>query len=125
MVKVMEQGVESAGEKQNGGGKKLLWLSLLNAETEEDLDRLRSFGVPEINKAIDSYYEIISSTEFREIERMRKMARHEEAIALRNARDEGRAEGKLEIARKMKNADRPLSEITDFTGLSTETIIKM
>jgi predicted transposase/invertase (TIGR01784 family) len=43
---------------------------------------------------------------------------------------EGRAEGlqeglqekSLEIARKMKNAGRPLSEITEFTGLATEAI---
>jgi len=38
------------------------------------------------------------------------------------AKREGRAEGILEIARKMKNAGRPLSEITGFTGLPTETI---
>ena len=35
---------------------------------------------------------------------------------------EGRAEGILEIARKMKNAGRPLSEIMEFTGLPTESI---
>jgi len=35
---------------------------------------------------------------------------------------EGRAEGILEIARKMKNAGRPLSEIMEFTGLPSETI---
>ena len=42
---------------------------------------------------------------------------------------EGRAEGghakKLEIARKMKNAGRPLSEIAEFTDLSIETIEKL
>ena len=38
------------------------------------------------------------------------------------AKREGRAEGILEIARKMKNAGRPLSEIMEFTGLPPETI---
>jgi predicted transposase/invertase (TIGR01784 family) len=38
------------------------------------------------------------------------------------AERKGRAEKKLEIARKMKNAGRPLSEITEFTGLPAETI---
>jgi predicted transposase/invertase (TIGR01784 family) len=46
--------------------------------------------------------------------------------AKREGREEGLAEGmekeKLEIARKMKNAGRPLSEIEEFTGLPTETI---
>jgi len=45
------------------------------------------------------------------------------------AKREGLAEGmkkeKLEIARKMKNAGKPLSEIIEFTGLSVETIEQM
>ena len=35
---------------------------------------------------------------------------------------EGHAEKALEIARKMKNAGRPLSEIMEFTGLPRESI---
>ena len=35
---------------------------------------------------------------------------------------EGHAEKALEIARKMKNAGRPLSEIMEFTSLSAESI---
>jgi predicted transposase YdaD len=34
----------------------------------------------------------------------------------------GLDEGKLEIARKMKQADRPFSEIAEFTGLSPRAI---
>jgi predicted transposase/invertase (TIGR01784 family) len=36
--------------------------------------------------------------------------------------EKGRVDEKLEIARRMKNAGRPLSEIAEFTGLPTETI---
>jgi len=39
-----------------------------------------------------------------------------------NAKKEGRQENALEIAHKMKNAGRPLSEIQEFTGLSIEAI---
>ena len=46
-----------------------------------------------------------------------------------NARKEGKAEGvtetNLEIARKMKKAGRPFSEIMEFTGLPAETIEKL
>jgi predicted transposase/invertase (TIGR01784 family) len=35
---------------------------------------------------------------------------------------EGQTKEKLEIARKMKNAGRPLSEIEEFTGLSADAI---
>jgi predicted transposase/invertase (TIGR01784 family) len=41
------------------------------------------------------------------------------------ARDEGRTEGTLEIARKMKNAGRLLSEIQEFTDLPIETIERL
>jgi predicted transposase/invertase (TIGR01784 family) len=40
----------------------------------------------------------------------------------REGHAEGRTEEKLEIARKMKAAGRPLTEIAQFTGLPTETI---
>jgi predicted transposase/invertase (TIGR01784 family) len=41
---------------------------------------------------------------------------------LKKGHTEGRAESMLEIARKMKNAGRPLSEIEEFTGLPPEII---
>ena len=40
-------------------------------------------------------------------------------------REEGITEEKLEIARKMKNAGKPLSEIAEFTGLPPDTIAKL
>jgi predicted transposase YdaD len=40
-------------------------------------------------------------------------------------RAEGKAEGILEIARKMKQAERPFSEIAEFTGLSPKAIQKL
>ena len=62
-----------------------------------------------------------------EISNMKKAAR-EEGLAIGRAeghtegRAEGRTEGKLDIARKMKNAGRPLSEISEFTGLEIQAI---
>jgi predicted transposase/invertase (TIGR01784 family) len=38
---------------------------------------------------------------------------------------EGEARGTLKIARKMKQAERPFSEIAEFTGLSNEVIQKL
>ena len=82
-----------------------------------------------MEQAIRAYHQITADPEFRKLERLREMARHNEASALRHARDEGKAEGKtegtLEIARKMKNAGRPLSEITEFTGLPAESVQRM
>ena len=57
-----------------------------------------------------------------------RMDAHAEGLAegrtegLAEGRTEGLAEGKLEVARKMKHAGRPLSEIVEFTGLPAETV---
>ena len=45
---------------------------------------------------------------------------HAEGLAEGHAT--GRSDEKLEIARKMKIADRPLAEIEEFTGLSPEIV---
>ncbi|MCL2382440.1 MAG: hypothetical protein FWC64_12785 [Treponema sp.] len=46
-----------------------------------------------MEQAINAYQKITATPEFREMERMRSYARHNEAAALRHARDEGREEG--------------------------------
>jgi len=57
---------------------------------------------------------------------MRQMALSDYNSEIEYAREEGmekgRAENTLEIARKMKIAGRPLSEIEEFTGLPAKTI---
>lgn len=97
---------------------RLLWLKLFKADTEEELAKIKSMGVPVMEQAIKAFHQITADPEFRELERMREMARHNEASALSHARDEE----KLEIARKMKNAGRPLNEIMEFTGLTVESV---
>lgn len=73
----------------------LLWLSLFKANTEEELEKIKAMEVPEMEQAINAYYKITASSEFRERERLREKARHDEAQALHHARQEGRAEGAL------------------------------
>ncbi|MCL2399667.1 MAG: Rpn family recombination-promoting nuclease/putative transposase [Defluviitaleaceae bacterium] len=63
-----------------------LWLQLFNAQTEEDLSKIDALGVSVMNEAISAYRHVAASPEFREIERMRSKARHDEAQALSNAR---------------------------------------
>ena len=60
----------------------LLWLSLFKAETKEELAKIETLGVPVMNQAINAYYNITASSEFREIERLRAKARHDEAQVL-------------------------------------------
>ena len=92
----------------------LLWLSLFKADTEEELEKIKGMEVPVMSQAINAYYTITASSEFREKERLREKARHDEAQALYNAR--------MEIARKLVKRNRPTDEIVEDTGLTYDVV---
>lgn len=96
----------------------LLWLSLFKAETEEELEKIKEMEVPVMSQAINAYYTITASSEFREKERLRAKARHDEAQALYNARKER----DIEIAKKLLKRNRPIDEIVEDTGLTYEEV---
>ncbi|MCL2152592.1 MAG: Rpn family recombination-promoting nuclease/putative transposase [Oscillospiraceae bacterium] len=95
-----------------------LWLNLFNAKTEEDLKRIEAMGVSIMKQAIGAYRTVTATAEFREIERLRSLARNNEASALGNARRKEKAE----IAQKLLNRNRPIEEIVEDTGLTREEI---
>jgi len=110
----------------NGKDSLLLWLSLFKADTEEDLEKIRAMEVPEMEQAINAYYTITASSEFRELERLREKARHDEAQALHHAKQEGklegRLEGKLEVARNLLKISLSIDQIVAATGLTEDEI---
>jgi predicted transposase YdaD len=53
---------------------------------------------------------------------MQRKVEHDRISGLNGAREEGEQKKAVEIARKMKAAGRPCSEIEEFTGLDIETI---
>ncbi|MDR2044416.1 MAG: Rpn family recombination-promoting nuclease/putative transposase, partial [Clostridium sp.] len=69
-----------------------LWLALFKAETEEELSRIKETGVSVMAQAIEAYRNITATAEFREMERLRSKARHDEAQALHHARLQGEEE---------------------------------
>ena len=99
----------------------LLWLSLFKAETEEELEKIKEMEVPVMSQAINAYYTITVSSEFREKERLRAKARHDEAQALYNARKER----DIEIAQNMIADGEPVEKIVRYTGLTKESIEKL
>lgn len=92
--------------------------TLFKAETEEELEKMKEMEVPVMSQAMNAYYTITASSEFREKERLRAKARHDEAQALYNAR----YEEKLGFARKLLTRNRPIEEIMEDTGLTYEEI---
>ncbi|MCL2351038.1 MAG: Rpn family recombination-promoting nuclease/putative transposase [Firmicutes bacterium] len=84
-----------------------LWLTLFNAETEEELVKIETMEVPIMEQAISAYRRITATPEFREMERLRSKARHDEAQALKSARLEERAKWQSVVADKdAKLADK-------------------
>ena len=71
-----------------------------------------------MSQAINAYYTITASSEFREKERLRTKARHDEAQALYNARKQR----DIEIAKKLLKRNRPIDEIMEDTGLAYEEV---
>ena len=92
----------------------LLWLALFNANTEEELEQIKALEVPEMEQAINAYYSITASPEFREIERMRERARHNEASALYHAQMVGREEGAFQ------NMITSIQNLVDNVGWTVE-----
>ena len=80
-----------------------------------------------------AYHQITADSEFRERQRLYEKARHDEAAALRHARNEGRAEGeaegmeksRVETARNLKSLGVSTDIIIKSTGLSPEEIAKL
>jgi len=80
-----------------------LWLALFKANTEEELAKIEALGVPDMEQAIEAYRTVTVTPEFRELARLREKARHNEAAALRNARNKGRAEGEVKEREKWQD----------------------
>ena len=111
-----------------------LWLSLFRAKTEKDLSEIEELGVDVLSKAVAAYRSVTASDKFKELERIRSKARHDEASAVYNAeergrqegrkegRKEGRREGVFQVARNLLGIGRPLVEIITATGLTREEI---
>ena len=95
-----------------------LWLSLFKAKTEEDLQIIEALEVSEMNEAIQAYRHITVTPEFREAERLRTKARHDEAQALFNER----RKEKLSVAKNLLSFNIPVEQIAAATGLTLAEI---
>jgi len=77
----------------DAGNERELWLRLFKADTEEELSIIEALEVPIMSEAVNAYRRVVTSSELKEIERLRSKARHDEAQALYNAERRGREQG--------------------------------
>jgi predicted transposase/invertase (TIGR01784 family) len=106
-----------------------LWLKIFSVETEEELTTLEKLGVKEVEQAIEAYKYIAGSKEYRELERVRERAQHDEAQALWNSRETGREEGREEgwkEGRKEGREDRSREIASNLVkdGIAPETVAR-
>ena len=71
-----------------------------------------------MEEAIQAYHSITATPEFREIERLRSKARHDEAQAIWNAE----RKKTMTIAKNLFEMDIPVDKIITATGLTCEEI---
>ena len=96
----------------NENNRMELWLQLINAESEEELAMLQETNVPVIQKAVMVIHKMSADEKMQEIARMREKALHDEASALKSARDEERAA----IVKNMRAAGFSESDIKKALG---------
>jgi len=102
--------------KEKESDKKHLWMKLINAENEEDLDSLlEESGEQFVKDGTKAVKDMNADTNFRTIVRMREEAMHERDSMLYEAREEGKAEG---IAKEQQNT----IEFMRSNGISEEVI---
>jgi predicted transposase/invertase (TIGR01784 family) len=92
----------------------LLWLRLFKAKTVEELQQIEALGVPIMAEAIEAFRHIAQTKDFKEIERLRDRARHNEASALAHAADVERVKWQAVVAEKDAALAEQAAEIANL-----------
>jgi predicted transposase/invertase (TIGR01784 family) len=98
------------------GNELELLLSLFRVKTEEGLKQLEALEVAVVTQAIEAYREITVSPQFREIERLRADARHNEASALANAERKGQSKEREIWQRVVADKDALIAKLRAQLG---------
>ena len=101
------------------------WLAWFDEESPPELIAEVASMDSAIMAANERQHFIIQDEEAYQEYWMRRKMEHDRISSLNGARREGREEEAIEIARKMKAAGRPCSEIEEFTDLPSEIIEKL
>ena len=95
--------LKKINKEPNPRDRKELWMQLINAENEEELDMLNNTNVPAIQRAVVVIKDMSADERIREAAWQRETMLHDKATALRFARDSGYTEGRSEgMAEGMK-----------------------
>ena len=85
--------LKKINNKPDKGNKMKLWMQLINAETEGDLEMLEQTNVKEIQEAVLILREMSADEKMKELARRRELALHDRITDIEVSREEGRQEG--------------------------------
>lgn len=110
----------------NLNDKRELWMRLINARDEEELNMLNQASVPTIKKAVVKLKQMSDDDRMKERARMREKAIHDEVSALNTARREGREKGREEGREEGRQEERRdiINQLRQM-GIHEETIQKL
>ena len=94
------------------------WLQFINADSQEDFEMVEATSMPIIQKAVKVIYDMSEDTKIRELARLREKALHDEASALRQAKDEGKSEGVAMVIEKMKASGMTEEQINAILSIN-------
>lgn len=101
------------------------WLQFINADSKEDFEMVQATtNMPTIQKAVKVIYDMSEDTRIREIARLREKALHDEASALKHAKDEGIAIGEERGIAKGRTEGIAIGEERGIAKGRTEGIAK-
>ena len=103
--------LKKIGKKINKNNRMELWLQLINAESEEELNMIKETNIPIMEKAVMIIHQMSDDEKLQEIARLREKALHDEASALSNAKREGIKEERTRIIDKLRGSGMTEEEI--------------
>lgn len=96
----------------------------LNDPNESEVSKIMEDN-KEIKEAMDELEKISKDEELRIVAELREKAIRDEKNGLRHAREEGKIEGKIDVAKKMIEKGIEIDTICELTGLEREEILKL
>jgi predicted transposase/invertase (TIGR01784 family) len=100
------------------------WAQFLKSETQEEFESLAA-AYPEVKMAVAALKKLSWGKRWRLMKEQESLWQTDIRIMKEDAVEEGKIEGKIEIALKLKKRGMPVTEIAEDTGLSLEDIEKL
>ncbi len=124
--------LKKINKKPDRNNKMELWMQLINAETEGDLEMLEQTNVKEIQEAVLILREMSADEKMNELARRRELALHDRITDLEVSRQEGLEEGlekgmqkgieKTKSIFKLLMKGYTVQQIADELGISEEQV---